>query len=276
MEHSNFNNAFLFSATFRASGNTNFKRSSFLLICLLLIFTCPAFAQIDEDDPYYGIGQGVFEISGGFIRNDISNKTRMLIPEEYDPSKYSVTEKPYDGMVAVIAFATRLPNAPLFFYPDLTIGDNGAKMHYQDVNNTQYDIDFAYKTLGLGLGIRYNPLLSMNRELGGIHLYGGTHGSITIDDHLRYTSMPDPTGDPFTRDALQGVFKGKANMTCSVGLGYDYHWDNGFGLTFDARKHFGLSDVIETKPNNYYFSEQKNQTKAFSITLGVTFALNPD
>lgn len=256
-------------------------QKKYAIFCLLFAISCfstPIIAQVDEDDPYYELGQGAIAVFGGYVFNNyISDLTPMLIDKLYDRTRYAATEKPRSGLLFGVSFATRLPNSPIFFQPEVFYQKSGAFFHYKNDRNTTIDMAFDYRYFNLGLGFRYNPLLHLNNPLGGIHVGIGTQCGIVVKDRLEYASAPDDTDDPVIREDIQRILKAKANWAGFIGLGYDYHWDNGIGFSFDARYNLGLSDVIETKvANDNFFSEQKNQTKHYTITLGLSYPLNPD
>lgn len=252
-----------------------FVRTAGLFFPILFCFSITLQAQIDEDDPYYTVKQGAFSLKGGMVQNSTSDLTRMLIPKEYDPSLYTTTEEPLYGAAVDFSFATRLPNSPLFIEPGLSFRAMGARLKYEDINQVRYAFTLDYQYLNFGLGFRYNPLLAINKVLGGIHLNLGAEYGIVVKDRIEYSSSPDSTDDGYQREELQSIFKAKGNFQVFGGIGYDYHWDNGFGLILNVRRCIGLSDVIETKPNGHYFSEQKNQTKSWAATIGITYAINP-
>ncbi len=241
----------------------------FLLLCI----AHHSYAQSRYDDPYITPWQWTFGAGGGIATTGTSDLTRMLIPKEYDPQTYTTKENPRNGGVAYFSVATKIPNVPVFVQPELSYIKGGASLLYNDINQTSYALTFDYHYFNAALGFRVNPLLSVNPILGGIHLNTGMQLGINVKDRLKYSSAPDSTDDPFIEQALQEVFKAKANWSGFFGFGYDYHFDNGFGLTLDARQYFGLSDVIKTRPNEYFFSETNNQTKSYVITLGITYPL---
>ena len=85
-------------------------------------------------------------------------------------------------------------------------------------------------------------------------------------NNLFYTSNGEDMYGPDleTQQLMRNVIKGRTNVSLGFGLGYQF-----LNMIYvDARYYLGVSDIIETMPNNYNFKEVKNNSWGVQLTVG--------
>ena len=224
---------------------------SILTICLCCCLL-PAFAQLEDDEYFYGF-------KGGATYNSISGISETLIPAIFPKETYSTTNARTVGFIGGLFFYHRFRNSRIAIQPEILFAQEGAKFDYTDINDLNYAIDFNYQYLKLATYFKVHSYAGMTFSIGpqiGLNIGEG---------NLNYTSnMPDLGPDLIITQSLREVLKGSTNFAVSVGGGYDFP----FGLSIEARYNLGLKDVLQTQANGYDFIETDNKTNGFQLTIG--------
>lgn len=213
-------------------------------------------AQLEENTFYYGFHAGATATSIYDVKTTI---IQPIFPQE----TYAVTDEYDYGFTAALSVFFRFPESNLAIQPEIGYVGQSAKFKYSDINGLDYTIKFPYSYLCLSPVLKYYPVAGFNVSVGP------QLGLILDGSNLKYTSnMPDLGPDLQIQQSLREVLKGNNNVSFLFGLGYDAP----FGLSVDARIGFGISDVIETQANGFYFIENKNRNAYLQVRLGYFFS----
>ncbi|MCB0646705.1 MAG: PorT family protein [Saprospiraceae bacterium] len=223
------------------------------ILCLgFLLFNLSLFGQLEENTFYYGFHAGATATYITDIKNTI---IQPIFPQE----TYTITDEYEYGFAGAMSVFFRFPESGLAIQPEIGYVRQGGRFDYSDINGLEYTIRFPYSYLCLSPILKYYPV-------GGFNIGVGPQLGLILDgSNLKYTSnMPELGPDLQIQQSLREVLKGNNNVSFLFGLGYDAP----FGLSIDARFGFGISDVIETQANGFYFIENKNRNSYLQLRLG--------
>ena len=222
-----------------------------LLLAMLLGVPLLCAAQLDDDEWFYGFAAGAT-----YAR--IEGIATTLIRPIYPAETYTTSVVPTVGFSTAAFVHFRMNNSRFAVQPGIGYADLGGQFDYTDIEDLNYSIDFRYNYLRLLPAIKYYPA-------GGLNLtVGASVGFILNSERLSYVSnQPDIGPDLQIQQSLRGVLKGRGNVGAVVGVGYDLPM--GLGLNFSYIH--GLTDVLETQANGFYFIESNNQSRAFELSV---------
>lgn len=226
-----------------------------LFFALFFSFFCIHFlsAQIDDrgGDWYYGF-------KAGATYSSIDELATTIIRPIYPEETYNVSFEEQIGFTGGVFVYYRFNESSFAIQPEITYGDQGGIFNYDDVNGLEYTIDMKYSYLRLAPIIKIYPAAGLNLELGALL------GFNLNTNNLDYTSnMPDLGPDLQIQQSLRQVLKGDNNVGFIIGLSYELP----FGLSISGRYIYGISDVIETQANGFYFIENKNRNTTIEATI---------
>lgn len=231
------------------------KTISFIFVVLFCIFS---FFPVSSIGMNYGrFNLGVF---GGANYNEISNLREMVVSEDHY-SGYVLDFHPRFGFTGGLFLNYRASH--LFgFQPELTFSMQHGMLAYSDINSFEYDLTFKYNYLNLGVGFKFYPwrnfFLSATPQIG----FNLSPNSLFYVSNGESTYGPDLE----TQQLMRTAIKGRNNVSLGLGLGYQFL----NRIYVDARYYFGISDMIETLPNNYRFVENTNLANTVQFTVGYT------
>lgn len=228
-------------------------RQLFYSFCVGIAFLNPLFSQIDDQggDWYYGF-------KAGATYSSIDELATTIIRPIYPEETYNVNFEELLGFTGGVFVYYRFNESSFAIQPEITYGDQGGIFNYDDVNGLEYTIAMKYSYLRLAPIIKIYPVAGLNLELGA------QLGFNLNTNNLDYTSnMPELGPDLQIQQSLREVLKGNNNVSFMLGAGYDF--PNGLGI--NLRYAYGISDVIETQANGFYFIENRNPSQSISATL---------
>jgi len=226
------------------------------LLFLILIFSIKLHAQFES--PFtYGIKAQV-------NYSDIKELSKMIVSEDFYTG-YELTEEKTFGYNVGAFINYKFRESKFAFQPEITYAKEGGLLHYKDVNNLEYNMNFDYRFLQLNTLFKIYPV-------GGLSVGVGPQFGINLTpNNIKYTSnaheifgLENSPNDTETEKYLQEKIKGKSNFQAIGVLGYEFE----FGLMFDFRYVYGLTDIIETSPNQFRWVETNNTTSSFLFTVG--------
>lgn len=231
-----------------------------LLYSLLfgMLFSTMLSAQIDKRGAewYYGFKAGA---TYSIIDEVATTLIRPIYPEE----TYNVNIEQQLGFTGGLFVYYRFRdnnNTSFAIQPELTYADQGGIFNYNDINGLDYSIAFQYNYL------RLTPMVKIYLidEIGLNIALGAELGFNLGTANLNYTSnMPNLGPDLQIQQSLRQVLKGRNNVGFTVGIGYELP----MGLMISGRYIYGISDVIETQANGFYFVENQNRNTTIEATL---------
>lgn len=210
---------------------------------------------IDMNDSPLNLG-----IFAGANGNQMTGLPEMIVPENYYTG-YTLESQYRFGFTGGLFLNYRASH--LFgFQPELSFAMQHGQLHYSDINDLTYDLDFKYNYLNAGIGFKFYPwrnlFLSVTPQVGF---------NLTADNLFYRSNGEDLYGpDLETQQLMRNVIKGRTHVSTSFGLGYQFL----NRIYIDARYQLGLSDMIETMPNSYRFAESRNKMNGFQLTIGYT------
>lgn len=205
-----------------------------------------------EDKWYYGFTAGV-------TKSSINEIQSMLIRPIFPEDTYETKVQDILGYTVGAFVFHRFDDSKFAIQPEINFSREGGNFNYKDIEDLQYDIDFNYTYVQLNPMVKYYMIQ-------GIYAAFGPQLSLIIDrSDLTYTSnMPDVGPDLQIQQSLREVLKGNSNVGLVVAGGFDTE----FGLNINFKYILGVSDVIETQANGFYFIENKNLANSMHLTIG--------
>lgn len=227
------------------------KNKNLILIILFLIPTF-SFAQLEEDEFYYGFNAGVSYSS-------INEVSTTLIRPIFPVDTYSTRTDKSLGFVAGASVYYKFKKSKFAIQPEIYYASQGGGFHYEDTNDLQYDISFRYSYLTI------SPVVKFYTVHGLYASVGPQLGLILDRSNLKYVSnQPELGPDLQIQQSLREVLKGNSIVSVALGGGYD----TPFGMSINVRYVIGISDALETLANGFYFIENKNPSSSIHVTLG--------
>jgi len=225
---------------------------------LFLFFVLATKLHAQFDSPFsYGIKAHV-------NYSDIKELPKMIVSEDFYTGYELRGEKTFGYNVgAFINYKFR--ESKFAFQPEIAYAKEGGLLHYKDIHNLEYNMNFDYRFLQINTLFKVYPV-------GGLSVGIGPQFGINLSsNNIKYTSntheisgLEDAPSDSQTEKYLQEKIKGKSNFQAIGVLGYEFE----FGLMFDFRYAYGLTDTIETSPNQFRWVETHNTTSSFLFTVG--------
>jgi len=226
------------------------------LLFLIFIFSIKIQAQFDA--PFtYGIKAQV-------NYSDINELPKMIVSEDFYTG-YELTGEKNFGYNVGVFINYKFRESKFAFQPEIAYAKEGGLLHYKDINNLEYNMKFDYSFFQINTLLKIYPV-------GGLSFGIGPQFGINLTpNNIKYTSnaheisgLEDTPSDSLTEKYLREKIKGKSNFQAIGVLGYEFE----FGLMFDFRYAYGLTDTIETSPNQFRWVETNNTTSSFLFTIG--------
>lgn len=231
---------------------------------------------------WFGEEEWTFGIRLGVAGSKILDIRNTIISPIYPTDDYTV-EIPHrwsfvGGIFGHYKFSTSRPIA-FAFQPEINFAMQGSNFHYTDSlfnsmtnmkePNLDYNIRFKYHYINFNV-------MSKIYFASGFHVMFGPQLEINITaNNIDYTSNYNDVNAPILgideqiRDNLRQVLKGKTHLSFSTGLGYEYLFDNGFGMNIEGRYNFGITDLIHTSSNGFFMKENPSErSRSWQFTLG--------
>ncbi|GJM33041.1 MAG: hypothetical protein DHS20C18_20420 [Saprospiraceae bacterium] len=223
-----------------------------LLTCLFIFGCLSLFAQLEDDEFFWGFRAGA-------TYSSIQDVSTTIIPPVFPEHSYTTETSPRPGFVGGLFFYYRFRNSRCAIQPEVTYSQEGSDFNYTDINGLEYTIAFKYQYLNFATLFKAYPV-------GGLHVAIGPQLGFNFENtNMDYTSnMPELGPDLQITQSLREVLKGETNLSVVLGVGYDFN----FGLTVEGRYNLGAKDVIETLANGFNFIENKNKTTVYQLVLG--------
>jgi len=226
-------------------------------LCLLFLLALPllSYAQLDDDEWFYGLRAGA-------TYSQIDGISTTLIRPIYPEETYTTTLESTVGFTTGAFVYMRFNKSKFAIQPEIGYADMGGRFLYSDVNGLDYTMNFRYNYLRLVPAIKFYPAAGLNVTVGA------SVGFILNADRLDYTSnMPELGPDLQIQQSLRQALTGRGNVGLVAGIGYELP----IGLGLDVRYIYGFSDVIETQANGFYFIESKNANTTIEATVSFAF-----
>jgi len=224
----------------------------FFLSFFFLIFCGSVYAQLEEEEFYYGFNVGINSSSIQEIQTTI---IRPVFPTE----TYSTSSNNLLGFTAGAFVYYKFKKSKFAIQPEINYVKQGGVFHYEDIEDLTYDIQFNYSYINIAPIVKFYTV-------HGLYASAGAQLGIILDrSDLTYTSnMPEVGPDLQIQQSLREVLKGNNQAAIILGVGYD----TPFGLNLNVRWIYSISDAVETLANGYYFIENKNPSQSIQFTVG--------
>ena len=227
------------------------------MLLSLLLSSQILYSQMEDGEFYYGFKAGV-------IYSGIDDISTTIIPSFFPENTYTTSLANRLGFAGSFFIHHRFENSKLAIQPELSYSQGGGDFLYSDVEGLDYTIAFKYSYFDIA------PILKINLA-GGFHFDVGPRISFALEENnLTYVSnQPELGPDLQIQQSLREVLKARNNFNILLGVGYDLP----MGLMVNFEYHLGLSDVIETQANGFYFIENKNSSSSyqFSVAYAIPF-----
>jgi hypothetical protein len=223
-----------------------------LMMLLTVTMSTQLLAQLEDDKYYYGFKAGpVFSI--------IDDIRTTIIPGSFSQDSYTAESSRRTGFTVGAFVNHRFKDSEVSLQPHLYYTMSGGDFKYTDVQDLQYQMEFRYQYINLGLMVKWYAF-------GGLGFAIGPDIGFNIQkSNIFYSSnMPELGPDLQIQQSLREVLKGQTDAGLLMGIGYDFE----FGLSLDARYRLGFSDAIATQSNGFNFVENDNWSGSFQILLG--------
>ncbi len=231
------------------------KKAFTLLLVLLTIFRI-------EAQPGRGSNKTStmqFGVKAGSVYTKITNLSKVLVSESYYTG-YTFENISVWGFTGGLYLNYKFEESISAIYAEISYSRLGNKLHYSDIDDFNYD--FIVKYDYFNLEIWYKAYIFQGVYLGA----GPKMGFNLTPAGLYYTSNGEDLYGPDIRiqQQMRDVLKGRTNFSIGLSAGYEFT----FGLSFDVRYYYGISDVMETEVNNFHFIENNNASRIIQVTLG--------
>ena len=227
---------------------------TFLFLCL----SVQLLAQLPDDEYFFG-----FKAGGTYSKiNEI--KTTLFRPV-HPEATYNTCFVPRFGATAGIFFYYKFRGGSfLAIQPEILYSMEGGDFKYDDVNGLEYQIQFRYEYLNITPQFKIYPLAEYGEGISGFHIgIAPQIGVAVASTNIFYTSNTEVIGqDLQIQQNLREVLKGKNNVSLGLSVGIEIG-----RLFLEGRWNVGLTDVVETQANGYYFVENKNRSQSYMFTV---------
>lgn len=225
-----------------------------LMVSTVLLLLCPKMTegQIVEDEFHYGFFAGA-------TYSSISNVKTSIIRNVFSSETFNTSESYRFGPTVGFFIYNRFKKSALGIQPEISYAAYGGDFNYSDVDDLNYSIAFKYDYFTVATQLKIHPK-------GGLFLGLGPQVGFNISkSNIEYKSnKPELGPDLQVEQSLQEVLKGNTEFSILASIGYEL--SNGFIV--EVRYKQGVSDVIETLSNGFYFIENKNTSRAIQATVG--------
>ena len=224
-----------------------------VMYLLLLAMLCSLGSQAQMED-----GEWFYGFKAGFISSQIQDVSTTIIPSFFPQETYKTSIAPRMGFAGSFFLHHRFNKSKLAIQPELSYAQGGGLFNYSDVEELEYTIAFRYSYFSIA------PILKINLAYG-LNVQVAPRISFSLEENnLAYTSNDPELGpDLQIQQSLREVLKGRNNFNILGGVGYDFP----FGLMVNFEYHLGLSDIIETQANGFYFIENKNTSSSYQLSV---------
>ena len=229
-----------------------------LLTLVLLSCSLTIWAQLPDDEYFFG-----FKAGGTYSKID-EIKTTLIRPV-HPEATYNTSVVPRYGAVAGLFFYYKFRGGSfLAIQPEILYAMEGGDFMYDDVNGLEYQIQFRYEYLNISPQFKIYPLAEFGEGISGFHVGIAPQISVNLaSTNIVYTSNTAIIGqDLQIQQNLREVLKGKNNVSIGLSAGMEVG-----RLFVEARWNIGLTDVVETQANGYYFIENKNRSQSYFLTV---------
>ena len=208
--------------------------------------------QIAEDEFHYGFAAGA-------TYSKLDNISTSIIRTVFSPETYNTSESYRIGPTVSFFIYNRFKKSKLAIQPEISYAAYGGDFNYDDVDDLKYTIAFKYDYFTVAT-------LAKVHLKGGLFLGLGPQVGFNISkSNIEYKSnKPELGPDLQVEQSLQEVLKGNTEFSILGSIGYELQ--SGFVIEFRYKQ--GVSDVVETLSNGFYFIENKNTSRAFQATVG--------
>ncbi len=157
--------------------------------------------------------------------------------------------------------------------PEISFAMQGGQFHYHDDRDLIYDIDFKFNYF------LFNSMFKLYYKCG-FHIMAGPQFELAInrsniDYRSNYNDVNNDTPvlgiDLQIQENLRQTLQAEHNFSIPVGAGYEYMFDNNFGIMIEGRYNLGMVDLMETGPNGYFMEENPaERSRSWHLTFGFT------
>jgi len=220
-----------------------------------------------------------FTISG----SQIKGLPRTIISDKFLQATYSTEEINRLGYSVGFFFSRRSENNNwLGGELELTASKHISGFDYSDIKGLTYQMRFNYWYVVPELTgkIYIKSVFNDNNQslLNGFFLRAGLYGMLNVSPkNVTYTHQPQEVYNKpdWVEKELQEILQGKPDFGFIVGVGYEIMISDWVGLSLNARRRFGFSDVVVAAPNTYGFeSSIHNNMCDFQVALGLAINLS--
>jgi hypothetical protein len=200
-----------------------------------------------------------FGLKAGTVSSKITDLSKVLVSESYYTG-YTFENKNVWSFTAGIFLNYKFEESISALYTELSYSRLGNLLQYSDIYDFKYDFTIKYEYLNWELFFKAYIFRGFHLGIGPRVGFNLTPGN------LYYTSNGEDIFGPDIRiqQQMRDVLKGRSNYSLGVCAGYEFK----FGISFDFRYFYGVSDVMETEVNNFHFIENRNEGRIIQFTLG--------
>jgi len=255
--------------------NSITMKYSFLLLFFLI--TLSLYSQQQE-----GLNIGV---RTGWAKSQVGGLTDNIIPDFYSDTTFTTKDSTINGFVGGIQFSYKWEKMALLVEAGYARRGGILKYKERGSNPLTYDVAFKYDYLDFSVATKYYLLQVLGIEEGflrGINLLGGINFGVNAGtNQVEYNSNDtNKEIDRLVERNLETSLEGKLNFAAIGGLGIEIPLEgknrtNDHALSIDFRLRYGLSDIIETRPNDFFIIPGNNLArpiwKNFDLTVTYIF-----
>ena len=237
----------------------------------LLSLSLTLSAQWSSDFWYAG-----FQVGANYSPIGITNIPEMIIPPHHPEHTYNVKSyKPVGftagGFLHKQINVNDLPVLGVSF--NLDWSQQNAGYDYDDIKNLKYSME------SLGVSPKVYPfviIVDSDEWYSGIYFRPGLQVGLNIaNQRIFYCHSPDTIYGPCppVQRELRRYFEGTPYMGFTVGGGWEFNLQNGWGIGVNLQKYASLQDIIITYENSYGFTDPKNLIESFSFSVSIVKGL---
>jgi hypothetical protein len=230
------------------------KKAFTLLILLSAIVRIEAQNSKNTDNNYLQLG-----LKAGAVNTKINDLGKMLVSESYYTG-YTFENTSQWGFTGGVYLNYKLKGSISAIYSEISYSRLANKLHYSDIYDFNYDFLVKYNYFNLeiwykayilsGLSLGTGPRIGFNLSPGDI--YYNSNGEAKFGPDIRIQQQ------------MRDVLTGRTNFYLGVSACYEFD----FGMSLDVRYYYGITDVIETRVNNFHFIENHNNSQILQFTIG--------